>query len=73
MMKTFMKTGIALGLFSLAPLMSNVYALSCSADCVTTYLACQKKCETNFKAAEDFAPCMTACTDSFNVCNKNCK
>lgn len=73
MIRTFMKTAIALGLFSLAPLMNNVYAQSCTDNCQTTVNSCIAKCDKYKNDPTDFRPCLGACQTSFSACLGTCK
>ena len=72
-MKTFLKTAIVLGLFSLAPLMNNVYAEDCIMTCITASNKCSNRCLGEH--ASDLTKrraCMDVCSNTRKTCMEGC-
>lgn len=76
-MKTIMKTWIVLGLFSLAPMMNNVYASPysmCLDKCTNSVNTCiNDKCGKYKNNPTDYKPCLGACQTSHSACLGTCK
>lgn len=74
MIKTYMKTAIALGLFSIAPLMNNVYAEVCHRNCNLRFDDCKLKCTQDYgQDVPKRGTCDQICYHTYLQCWNTCK